>query len=163
MRDVLLRGVGGAASRLGLVADASQVGDTLTVFTVSGQVWPHEMTPSVDLSIGVLEGDPSFIFGEVTRLAEDRAGGIYVFDRQAPLIRHYNSVGEHIGDVGGAGDGPGEYRSRSLGMAVDPEGILYVSDWGNGRINRYLPSGDALDSWRVDAPYLDPIRELITE
>jgi 6-bladed beta-propeller protein len=147
------------------VAEESRSGDTLTVRTVSGGVWVDARTPSVDVTIGVLDGDPSFMFGEITRLAEDRSGGIYVFDRQAPIIRHYDSNGEYLGDVGGPGSGPGEYKGLSLGMAVDSDGILYVSDWGNGRINRYLPTGDALDSWRIDAPFLttDPGRWVFTE
>jgi 6-bladed beta-propeller len=147
------------------VAEESHSGDTLTVFTISGDVWRGARSPSIDLSIGVLDGDPSFMFGEVTRVAEDRSGGIYVFDRQAPVIRHYDSNGEYVGNVGGPGSGPGEYRGLSLGMAVDSDGILYVSDWGNGRINRYLPTGEALGPWQIDAPFLttDPGRWVFTE
>lgn len=125
------------------------LGDTTTVVTLRGQAWEPQTEVTVDLSIGVLDGDPAFLFTDVERLAEDREGGIYVFDRQARSIRRYDRDGAYVGEVGREGQGPGEFQSLSLGMAVDSVGVLYFSDWGNGRVNRYDAAGQALDSWPV--------------
>ena len=130
------------------------VGDTTIVHTVAGQVWRQEMGAVEDLTIGVLDGPEELIFGEVFRLAEDRHGGVYVHDRQGPIIRHYDANGEFVSEVGGAGEGPEEYQSLILGMVVDPSGTLYVSDWGNGRIVRFTESGEPLDPWPLASAYL---------
>ena len=127
-----------------------RAGDTLSILTVSGQVWPLEVRPTVELSIGVLDGDESLMFGNVTRLAEDQSGGIYVMDDLGPIIRHFDAAGGFVGFVGRGGQGPGEYR-RLTGMVVDAAGVLYLSDWGNGRIARFSADDQPLDPWRVDA------------
>lgn len=140
------------------VAEESTAGDTTTVITTSGQVWPERRAPIIDLSIGVLEGDATLMFGEVSRIASDGRGGVYVFDRLVPILRHFDSTGAHVREIGAAGEGPGEYQSRILGMAVDTAGTLYVVDWGNARINRYTTDGTALASWPLEQPFLTTTR-----
>jgi len=130
-------------------------GDTTTVHTVAGQAWPAAVGLSEDLEIGVLNGPAELIFGEVTRLAEDSQGGIYVLDGQVPEIRHFDRTGEFVGTVGRSGEGPGEYGPLTLGMVVDPAGVLYVHDWASPpRIVRFDADGTALDPWMLDSPFL---------
>ena len=38
------------------------------------------------------------------------------------------------------GDQPGQFR-EAAGIAFDPNDILYVSDWGNARVQRFTPDG----------------------
>ncbi len=130
-------------------------GDTTTVHTVAGQIWPSEVWLSEDLAIGVLDGPVHLIFGEITRMAEDLRGGIYVLDGQVPEIRHFDRTGNFVGTVGRAGAGPGEYGPLTLGMVVDSAGVLYVHDWANSpRIVRFAEDGRALDPWTLDSPFL---------
>lgn len=132
-------------------------GDTTTVHTLAGQVWPNDVHLVEDVLIGALDGPLEVMLGEVSRLAEDRDDGIYVLDAHGPIIRHYDRTGAFIRTVGGPGDGPGEYRRLSVGMVVDPAGTLYVHDWGNGRVVRFSPEGRALDPWRLDSPFLTTV------
>ena len=128
-------------------------GDTTTVHTVSGQVWPTQVGVSEDLAIGVLDGPIHLIFGEITRMAEDLQGGIYVLDAQVPEIRHFDRMGNFVGPVGRSGEGPGEYTNFTLGMAVDPTGVLYMHDWGNQRIVRFDEDGHALGPWTIHSSF----------
>jgi hypothetical protein len=133
-------------------------GDTTTVHTVAGQVWPSGVRLTEDLAIGILDGSAPLMFGEISRLAEDRHGGIYVLDRQVTEIRHFDRTGEFLGTIGRSGEGPGEYGRRSLGMVVDPAGVLHMHDWGNGRIVRFAEDGRALDPWTLDSSFLRTVR-----
>jgi hypothetical protein len=135
------------------VVQRQVAGDTTTVHTLAGQVWPSEVRLDEELAIGVLDGPVHLIFGEITRMAEDLRGGVYVLDAQVPEIRHFDHTGEFVGTVGRSGEGPGEYTHLSLGMVVDSTGVLYMYDWGNGRIVRYAEDGRVLDPWRIDSSF----------
>jgi len=134
------------------------VGDTSVVTTVAGQVWEGLVVLHDEVVIGVVDGPQELMFGEVTRLAADADGGVYVLDRQAVQIRHYDREGAHVRDVGRSGEGPGEYGYLSLGMVVDPVGVLYVHDWGNGRIVRFDDDGTPLESWPMVSQFLTTSR-----
>ena len=130
------------------------VGDTTIVHTLSGQVWPDSVELVEEVRIGMVEGPEEQMFGEVTRLAEDREGGIYVMDDQGPIIRHYDRAGKFIGNIGGAGEGPAEYKNLSMGMVVDSAGTLHVNDWGNRRFVRFARDGSALDPWPLESSFI---------
>jgi hypothetical protein len=98
------------------------VGDTTTVRTLSGQVWSSEVRVVGDLTIGVLDGPEHLIFGEITRMAMDAQGGIYVLDAQVPEVRHFSSSGNFLGVVGRSGEGPGEYTHFALVFRSPPNG-----------------------------------------
>jgi 6-bladed beta-propeller len=129
-------------------------GDTTIVRTLSGQVWPPGVELVEDLAIGALQGPEELEFGEVSRLAEDPDGGIYVLDAHGPAISHFDRGGGFLGTVGRSGGGPGEYGHLSLGMVVDSCGTLYVHDWSNSRIARFAAGGEALDPWPLDSHFL---------
>ncbi len=76
-----------------------RVGDTVSVTTLSGQVWSEGVRPVIDLSIGVLEGDEALMLPSITRMAEDPAGRIYVLDEQGPIIRHFEANGRFLSEV----------------------------------------------------------------
>jgi hypothetical protein len=134
-------------------------GDTTTVLTISGQVWPADVRVEDDLTIGQIDGPSHFLFGEISRVAEDSGGGIYVFDRQIPEIRQFDRTGEFLGTIGRSGEGPGEYGSLSLGMVVDSAGVLYVHDWASPvRVLRFAEDGSSLGGWTLDSPFLTTTR-----
>jgi len=99
-----------------------------------------------ELSIGVADGAEEYIFGDIADVALGRDGSLYVFDRQVPIVRHYDASGKFLRNIGRAGSGPGEYRSAS-GIATTPDGRLLVWDTGNWRINVYSANGDVLTQW----------------
>lgn len=129
------------------------IGDTTMVHTVSGQVWSTGVAVTQDLAVGALDGPAHLIFGEITRMAEDLQGGIYVLDAQVPEIRHFDGMGNFVRRVGRSGEGPGEYTKFTLGMVVDPTGVLYLYDWGNQRIERFAEDGQALGPWTIRSSF----------
>lgn len=62
-----------------------------------------------ELSIGLVEGDPRYLFGSVAGAARLPDGTIVVGDEQAQEIRYYSPTGTHLRTVGRRGEGPGEY------------------------------------------------------
>jgi DNA-binding beta-propeller fold protein YncE len=44
--------------------------------------------------------------------------------------------GERLAEIGGKGSAPGQLLGPQY-LAADGRGYLYVSDWGNGRVNKY--------------------------
>ena len=107
---------------------------------------PGVATLVEELSIGVADGREEYILGEVADLAVAKDGSMLVFDRQVPIVRHYDASGRFLRSIGRSGSGPGEYRSAS-GIATAPDGRLLVWDTGNWRINVYSPTGDFITQW----------------
>ncbi len=86
-----------------------------------------------DLVIGVLEGEPWEMFGDVRGIDADADGNIHVLDFQTRDIRVFGPDGGYLRTLGGPGDGPGEI-SAANGLAFDTEGTLWVNDHGKMRI-----------------------------
>jgi hypothetical protein len=122
------------------------IGDTVVVRTVSGSVWGEPATLVPDLSIGETEGDPHYLFGDVTSLAVAADGVIYVLDRQSTDVRAFDVSGVWMRTLGRRGEGPGELK-RPDGVAVLSDGRVLVRDGGNQRIQTYGADGDALEEW----------------
>jgi hypothetical protein len=123
------------------------VGDTITVHTVSGNVWGDTMVLEPELSIGVLEGPDEEMFGSVRSLAVTDSGEILVVDAQVPAIRRFAPDGRYVGDIGREGSGPGEYK-RPASIRILPDDRIVLRDEGTGRINVYAPDGEPLTTWR---------------
>lgn len=107
---------------------------------------------SVGVTIGVVEGDPRYAFGDVTSVAADAAGRIYVADRIGSSIRVYAPDGTFLAQIGREGDGPGEFQWPA-DLVFGPDGVLYVRD--AHRITRLAPQGEAgladslVGTWRL--------------
>ena len=78
------------------------------------------------LRIGSVDGTCD-AFGEVTSLAVDGDGRIYVADRQANEIRVFSPLGECVRTFGRSGEGPGEF-SWLAGITWQPPGNLWAID-----------------------------------
>ena len=114
----------------------------------------------IDLVIGVMEGEPAYLFENIGALTRDAAGRIYVGDSGARNVRVYGADGGHLFQVTGPGEGPGEVRWRVCSLVIDPDGRLWV---------------DAADSYKVfdvreegaeyvrDVPAPDQTRQLLAE
>jgi hypothetical protein len=98
-----------------------------------------------EVSIGVIEGAEEYMFGDVADIAVARDGSIYVYDRQVPAIRKYDANGKFVRTIGRKGRGPGEYLNGG-GLAVGPDGKVYLWDTGNWRVNVYSPAGESIGS-----------------
>jgi len=79
--------------------------------STEGQWTPDEaweIVPEATLEIGVVEGEPEYMFSNVEGALLLADGRIAVADRGSSQIRFYNRNGKYLGFVGGPGDGPGE-------------------------------------------------------
>jgi hypothetical protein len=126
---------------------------TLSVLIASGCSAVGDSTPlgsdSIpvveELRIGSLTGSEAYTFGLVGPVTPGTNGRVFIADIQVPIVRAYDADGKHIGDVGGRGQGPGEYLSIGA-MTVLDDGRLLVWDEGNRRVNWFDQSGAHLDS-----------------
>lgn len=86
------------------------------------------MTLEQDLSIGVEDGDENFIFGNISRIALDGAGNIYVLDYKYHVIRVFDKDGAFLRTIDvPSGQGPRESVNPN-GLAVTPGGTLFIND-----------------------------------
>ena len=90
-------------------------------------LWSINPDPHVDLT---RSGDgTSHEFFRVRDVRQRPDGSVVVADRGSQEVRLYSSSGESLGSVGGAGDGPGEFRNLwKLELAA--EGILALDQQG---------------------------------
>jgi hypothetical protein len=101
-------------------------GNVTTVVNEAGSVWGGNARLVEELSIGDETGEEPYLFGEVRSLGATR-DRIYVLERRLALVRVYDMSGAHLFDIGGEGQGPGEFN-RPWGIAIDPAGRLLVQE-----------------------------------
>jgi hypothetical protein len=144
----LLAGCGERAPETGLRTEVDTVGDTVVVRTLSGSVWDSARTLVEDLSIGVDEGAPEEMFGQVRAIAVAPDGAIYVMDPE-PALRKFDRTGAFLGTFGRLGSGPGEYRQPDGGLTVLSDGRVVVRDPSNGRFQVFTAAGEHAATWPV--------------
>lgn len=122
--------------------------DTVVVRAPAQGQWGEKVRLVEDLRIGVLEGEPAYLFGNVSDLAVGRDRSLYVLDGTG--IRQYDRQGRFVRRIGGQGQGPGEY-GRIQGIEVLPDERLAIWDIGNRRIIVYSAEGADPESWTVQS------------
>jgi DNA-binding beta-propeller fold protein YncE len=86
-------------------------------------------------------------FRGTTDIAFAPGGRIFISDGYGNArILEYNSKGERIREWGTHGTAPGQFHVPH-GIAVDRDGILYIADRENGRIQRFDMDGRYLGEW----------------
>lgn len=93
-----------------------------------------------DLVLGVLDGEPWEMFGQVRGVEVGSDGSLYVLDFQARAIRVFDAEGAYLRTLGGPGEGPGEI-SQGNGIFKEHGGLLWVNDHGKMRILGLEPNG----------------------
>ena len=67
-------------------------------------------------------------------------GGVFVADNGNHRVAVFSQDGKLIRTIGSQGTGPGQFISPT-GVAISPDGELYVSECSNGRIQVLTPQG----------------------
>ncbi len=84
-------------------------------------------------------------FGNLSGLASDADGAVYAFDVPNAKVSVFGADGSLIRSWGSAGAGDGQFSATSGYMvhaiAVDADKNVYVSDWGNSRIQVFDQQG----------------------
>ncbi len=111
---------------------------------------PYEGKEAIYATDQILNGET---FHTPRNLALGPDGTIYVADSGQHRIVHLSAEGEILhawGMFSTPGEGevaaPGTFN-EPWGIAVDPEGYVYVADTWNHRIQKFTPAGDFVTTW----------------
>lgn len=86
-------------------------------------------------------------FNFPTDLALNEAGELFITDGYGNARVHkFSPTGELIHSWGEPGDGPGQFHIPH-GIAIDSQGLVYVADRENSRIQRFTQDGTFVDEW----------------
>ena len=109
-------------------------------------VWGEMPALVEEVRIGLLEGPPEYLFGQVSGLAALADGSIWVGDDHLHAIRRYAADGAYQGQVGREGEGPGEFDTPTT-IRVLSDGSVAVFDPRLRRISHFEADGTFLDSF----------------
>lgn len=73
-------------------------------------------------------------------LVETGDGSVFISEYGADRIARCAADGRKLAVFGGTGSGPGQLLGPQY-LAVDDQGYLYVTEWGNRRVSKYDPGG----------------------
>jgi hypothetical protein len=120
----------------------------------SGEGWSLSAAPV--LQIGVEEGDSMYRLFRVAAARWLPGGRIAVANSGSNTIRLYDEQGQFLREVGGEGDGPGEFRSI---VALERFGgdSLAAYDWRSKRVSLFTGEGDFVRTIRLHQPGVEPI------
>jgi predicted membrane-bound mannosyltransferase/sugar lactone lactonase YvrE len=136
---------------------------------IVGQIWNYGMAPTQS-SVGQVDPytnsyeslTPDIFFGQAGSAAGQFAdahgialaadGSVYVADSNNNRIEHFSATGQLINSWGGlssmdADSAPGGTFKEPWGIAVAPDGSVYVADTWNYRIQKFSAEGKFLTMW----------------
>jgi DNA-binding beta-propeller fold protein YncE len=92
-------------------------------------------------------------FVGTTDIAFGPQGRLFISDGYGNArILEYTADGKRVRQWGTPGSGPGQFRLPH-GIAIDEDGVLYVADRENGRIQKFDMEGKYLDEWPLGRTY----------
>jgi hypothetical protein len=103
-------------------------------------------------TIGETSATP-FLLGEISGLALDDSGRIYITDFQEPRIVVFSSRGRHLATIGRKGEGQGEFTAPT-GPVIGADGSLYVRNMA--QVVRFTPDPRSGISSRFDRTFTGP-------
>ncbi|NKB87182.1 MAG: 6-bladed beta-propeller [Acidobacteria bacterium] len=127
------------------VGEVAVDGGVTTVRNVSGSVWGGEARLVPEMEIGMAEGPDEYMFGRV-RAIHSTGDRILIADRDANLVRAYDWDGEFLYQIGGPGQGPGEYGSLAY-IGEDSSGGILIPDFGGRRMLLFSAGGEYEAQW----------------
>jgi predicted membrane-bound mannosyltransferase/DNA-binding beta-propeller fold protein YncE len=131
----------------GLAAQEAVVADPYASVTV-------QLTPDQDIGA---TGSGAGQFQSPRAIAVAPDGSLYVADSLNHRIQHLSPNGEvlqvwgQFGDVT-QGDAPGGMFNEPWGVAVAPDGTVYVADTWNYRVQKFSADGQFLSMWQTFSP-----------
>ena len=123
---------------------ARQLRDTTFVFSsapVRGTAALREVS-----RIGMIDGPPEYLLGEVLTFAVGPDGSLFVADRGT--LRHYDADGAYVRTIARRGEGPGEMTSVG-GLDISADGLVAALDRGNRRVNVFSSDGTLVREIRL--------------
>ena len=104
-----------------------------------------------DLTVGGAGTDPG-LFNAPRQISFAPDGSLYVADSRNHRIEHFDADGKVIKVFGAFGDNtngkaPGGTLNEPWGVAVGPDGSVYVSDTWNHRVQKFDANGTFIKMW----------------
>ena len=103
-----------------------------------------------ELQIGVLDGDPAYLFSGITGVALLPGARILVVDRSSAELRFYDLQGGFLGRRGGIGEGPGEFRQPLFLDTTAGDSLVILEGTTGTRITVYSSDGDGFRTFTWD-------------
>jgi len=120
--------------------------------TVQEDPYAAAMTTLVPVTVIGTPGETGSIFNSPRSLAVAPDGSIYVADSRNHKIQHFSPTGELIHSWGSFSNTNSENAAAGTfnepwGVAVGPDGSVYVADTWNNRIQKFTSKGDFVTMW----------------
>jgi hypothetical protein len=110
-------------------------------------IWDSQGRPGLSMidvrRIGTMEGAEETAFAEISDVAVDSRGDIYVGDGKLCEVRKFAADGRHLLTFGRKGQGPGEFQSVKT-VSVGPEGQIILFDDMMQRLSEFSEDGRLL-------------------
>ena len=84
--------------------------------------------------------------GRVSGVDVARDGTMFLVNEHADVCHEFAYTGDMVRTWGGNGSGDGQF-DRPKRIARDDDGNLYVTEWGNDRLQKFDSSGSFLAKW----------------
>lgn len=152
-QDIFTRAHGIFIGQDGLLYCVDEGDHTMRKCTPEGKVLMTLGTPGQPSDTGCLPRDylsvkrPGPPFNRPTSVALSPEGDIYVTDGYCNCRVHkFSPDGRLLMSWGEPGVGPGQFHLVH-GVCVDPDGIVYVGDRMNSRVQVFSPTGEFITQW----------------
>jgi hypothetical protein len=106
------------------------------------------LASSPTVQIGAVEGDSAYLFQSVRTAHFASAGRIVVADAGLKVLRVFDSHGQFVRQIGGAGEGPGEFLALRDAWMVSPD-TIGVWDSRSKRLTYFTVDGDLIGTANV--------------
>jgi len=103
--------------------------------------WGYDSGISISSTNPIKKDEPHLPFANSIRISMDSKENILVVNAEHNRIHIYDSSGKYIGKFGSTGSGDGQFN-EPIDLVGDKEGNIYVSDYGNCRIQKFSPNPD---------------------
>jgi len=138
-----------------LAAEANTIQESKDIVIVANPKTPEmnlRIVFTEELSIGEVEGDENYMFGQNIFFNTDEDGNFYVCDFDARRILKYDHDGKYLLTIGREGQGPGEFGTLSF-VGFDKDKNIYINDALNNRISFFDKEGKYLRQIRMTERY----------
>lgn len=105
---------------------------------------PWTIEPEPVVSIGVVDGDGSYLFSGIVAAYRLADGQIVVADRRSAELRYYSADGVIRGVSGGMGEGPGHFLDLGMVNVIGGDTVAVI-DAERPRLTFLSGQGDLLD------------------
>lgn len=100
----------------------------------AGSSPPATLSIEEVVRIGDEAAGDTVIFASIENIAVNNRGQIFIEEREPVAIRAFDADGSYLADIGGVGDGPGEFSDPLIGgVLTGPADSVYVFNTWRGR------------------------------